>query len=57
MPTYEFVCIVCDKTENINCKYEEIDSVICSSCNYVMKRSFKFGSVAFRGSGFYSTDK
>ena len=57
MPTYEFTCITCDKTLTVTCKYEEIDAITCPDCKESMKRSYTFGAVSFKGSGFYSTDK
>ena len=55
MPTYVYSC---------DCREEEITHSIhddprikCDDCNKVMQRKMQGAYVAFKGSGFYSTDK
>jgi putative FmdB family regulatory protein len=57
MPLYEFTCIPCDRTLTISASYEEIEGLTCPDCKEILKRSFTFGAVAFKGSGFYRNDK
>jgi putative FmdB family regulatory protein len=57
MPTYEFTCIDCDKTITATMKYDDIDTFTCTECGNAMNRSYSFGAVSFKGSGFYTTDK
>lgn len=56
MPAYEFTCLPCDKTLTVSCRYEEIETITCPDCGEQMKRSYSFGAVTFKGSGFYKTD-
>lgn len=57
MPAYEFTCLPCDKTLTVSCRHEEIETITCPECGEQMKRSYSFGAVTFKGSGFYRTDK
>ena len=60
MPIYEFECTN-DKCE-ANLRYEkefsinEDHEVICGFCNELMRKIYSSIGVAFKGSGFYSTD-
>jgi putative FmdB family regulatory protein len=58
MPTYSYKCGNCDEIrfEIRNMSDSELE-ILCRECSEPMKRVFDFGSVAFKGSGFYSTDK
>jgi putative FmdB family regulatory protein len=57
MPLYEFTCINCDRTLTISASYDELDGLTCPDCKEILKRSYTFGAVSFKGSGFYATDK
>jgi putative FmdB family regulatory protein len=57
MPLYEFTCIPCDRTLTITASYDELEGLTCPDCKEILKRSYTFGAVAFKGSGFYRTDK
>lgn len=62
MPTYEYICPTCQKTENYHHKMNETISPLCIPCflsgnEYPMKKGFGGGSaVHFKGNGFYETD-
>jgi putative FmdB family regulatory protein len=57
MPNYEFTCLVCDKTITLTLKLTESQSITCPECGEMMRRSYNFGAITFKGSGFYRTDK
>jgi putative FmdB family regulatory protein len=57
MPMYEFTCLLCDKTLEMNLTLNAAQNVTCPECGEPMKRSYTFGAVTFNGSGFYKTDK
>jgi putative FmdB family regulatory protein len=57
MPAYEFTCLPCDKTITMTLKLIESQQITCTSCGEIMNRSYNFGAVTFKGSGFYRTDK
>lgn len=57
MPAYEFTCLVCDKTITLTLKLTDSQQITCTECGEMMKRSYNFGAVTFKGSGFYKTDK
>jgi putative FmdB family regulatory protein len=57
MPMYEFTCLLCDKTLEMNLTLDATQQVTCPECGEPMKRSYTFGAVTFNGSGFYKTDK
>jgi putative FmdB family regulatory protein len=57
MPAYEFTCLVCDKTITLTLQLTDSQQITCTDCGEMMKRSYNFGAVTFKGSGFYRTDK
>ena len=58
MPSYDYKCKGCEQTVSVIASIEaNPQAPICSACKVKMIRDYKFGSVAFRGKGFYSTDK
>ena len=57
MPLYEFTCLVCDKVLSITLGLEDRQDITCPDCGESMRRSYSFGSVTFKGKGFYKTDK
>lgn len=56
MPAYEFTCLPCDRTITVTLKLTEEQELTCPDCGDQMKRSYSFGAVTFKGSGFYKTD-
>lgn len=59
MPKYEYVCINCDISVEINRGFNDEEEIpACSECGYRMARSWNSSpSIVFKGPGFYSTDK
>ncbi len=58
MPIYDYECKYCEQTATVGVRlHEEMQIPTCPNCKQEMIRDYKFGSVAFRGEGFYSTDK
>jgi putative FmdB family regulatory protein len=57
MPAYEFTCLPCDKTLTMTLSLSDPQHITCPDCGEAMKRSYSFGAVTFKGSGFYRTDK
>jgi putative FmdB family regulatory protein len=58
MAIYEYTCGVCDKSVTITRSITDPDgSYACDACDLPLKRVYALPGVAFRGSGFYSTDK
>jgi putative FmdB family regulatory protein len=57
MPAYEFTCLPCDKTITVTLSLTGSQQISCPDCAEIMKRSYNFGAVTFKGSGFYRTDK
>jgi putative FmdB family regulatory protein len=56
MPTYQYVCIECDLSQDLKRHVDDRDNpVMCEKCGYVMKRTFNASPIQFKGSGFYST--
>jgi putative FmdB family regulatory protein len=57
MPTYEYACIECDKSEEISRGFNDPESIPpCPSCGYSMTRVYNPVGIQFKGSGFYKTD-
>lgn len=57
MPTYEYACITCDKSEEITRKFDDEEIIPpCPICGYKMARAYSAPGVQFKGSGFYKTD-
>lgn len=57
-PVYAYKCPKCDLSVIEDRYIDDRDNLTeCVDCKVLMKRLLNFGSVAFRGSGFYSTDK
>jgi len=58
MPIYEYTCKNCDTTVSEVRPLGESDShPPCPTCAELMVRSYQFGSVTFKGSGFYKNDQ
>ena len=57
MPNYEYSCSSCNKSTEVNRKFDEKEIIPpCPSCGYKMTRSYGAVGVQFKGSGFYKTD-
>ena len=57
-PMYSYYCPKCGVVVLDHRTMDERDKVNpCLFCDVPLKRDLGFGSVAFKGSGFYSTDK
>lgn len=59
MPIYEYKCISCEEKFMIikTADARDEDLPKCRYCDSDIKRVYSNVGVAFRGSGFYSTDK
>lgn len=59
MPVYEYKCIECDTKQTLVKAADDRDKDLpsCKSCNGNIKRVYSNVGIAFKGSGFYSTDK
>jgi putative FmdB family regulatory protein len=57
MPTYEFGCIECDYTKEVNRPMANAsDSEVCEKCGYAMVKVYNSFGIQFKGTGFYKTD-
>ena len=57
MAIYEYACIECDKTTEVNRGMNEPESIPpCPLCGYSMTRVYNSFGISLKGSGFYSTD-
>jgi putative FmdB family regulatory protein len=56
MPTYTYECL-CGQTNDVQHSIHEDPKIECNHCGGGMSRKPAVAAVAFRGSGFYSTDK
>lgn len=57
MPIYEYVCIECDKSQEITRGFHDPEVIPpCPNCGYHMIRSYTAPGVHFKGTGFYKTD-
>ena len=56
MPTYLYEC-VCGQAYDVSHSIHDDPKITCDYCRGGMVRKPGVAAVAFRGSGFYSTDK
>jgi len=57
MPTYEYTCIECEESQDVNRGFNDPEVIPpCSSCGYKMVRVYTPTGIQFKGSGFYKTD-
>jgi putative FmdB family regulatory protein len=57
MATYEYACIECDESIEVNRGMTEKELVTpCPKCGYSMSRIWNAPGIQFKGSGFYKTD-
>lgn len=58
MPSYEYKCAECGETATLVTRItEQLIIPVCFKCKVEMKRDYRFGSVQFKGSGFYSNER
>lgn len=58
MPTYDYQCAECDKTEQVTRgMFDPEIAPACPKCSQPMKRKFTSPPTKFKGSGFYTNDK
>jgi len=56
MPKYEYTCMNCDTTIEIDRSIHATEEVpICENCGYKMNRSYSTFGITFKGGGFYKT--
>ena len=55
MPTYEYKCVKCSKTQEHNRGVDNRDDEVLCECGEPMKRSFNAVPIKFNAPGFYST--
>ena len=56
MPTYAYMCRDCGHTFDIVQKMTEDTLTICPRCGGRLRKVFAAPAIAFKGSGFYTTD-
>lgn len=57
MPLYEYICRKCDLKKEVLCKCEERDKPqTCPKCLGRMELLLSAANLAFKGTGFYTTD-
>jgi putative FmdB family regulatory protein len=55
MPVYELKCEDCSKVIEVSCSYSKRPKK-CSECGGKLSQVFYPPAIAFKGSGFYTTD-
>jgi putative FmdB family regulatory protein len=57
MPTYEYACVECDKTQEVTRSFKDTEiKPPCPQCGYAMTRVFNTFGINLKGGGYYSTD-
>ena len=56
MPTYDYTCELGHELE-VTHSVHQMPTVPCPSCAKEMKKKITIPAIAFRGKGFYTTDK
>jgi len=56
MPTYEYACKSCGKHLEVQQSFTDDSLTTCPSCGGPLRKVFGNIAIAFKGSGFYSTD-
>ena len=57
MPNYDYKCVICEHTKEINKSISESNNVeLCEKCGAAMIKQFGTFGIQFKGSGFYKTD-
>lgn len=56
MPTYEYKCVICDATKEVQKPISEASIVELCDCGSAMIKQYGTFGIQFKGSGFYKTD-
>ena len=56
MPTYEYVCLSCDRHFEVYQSFSDEPLRTCEVCGGPLRRVFHPVGIVLKGSGFYSTD-
>ena len=51
MPKYDFTCIECDKTVEVELPITSSETPACEGCGYHMIKSYTAPSIHFKGGG------
>lgn len=58
MPSYDYKCKTCDNSVTLVTGIKEQHEIpSCAKCKADMVREYGLGTITFKGSGFYRTDK
>jgi len=58
MPVYSYTCDKCGRKQDVRTDLDKADlPQHCPKCKTAMRKLLGFGGVAFKGNGFYTTDK
>lgn len=57
MPTYEYACRDCGHTFEIVQSMQDDALTVCPECGGALRKVFAPPAIAFKGSGFYTTDQ
>jgi putative FmdB family regulatory protein len=55
MPTYDFICPICNKIEEKFFSVYSNHTTFCDVCKVEMEKTFQPTPVHFKGTGFYKT--
>lgn len=55
MPTYDFICPICNKVEEKFFSVYSNHTTFCDVCKVEMEKTFQPTPVHFKGTGFYKT--
>jgi len=57
VPVYEYRCVLCEHTKEINKPISEATMVeLCGKCGAAMIKQYSSFGIQFKGTGFYKTD-
>lgn len=56
MPTYQYVCLACEKPLEVFQAFTEDALTTCPECGGELRKIFSAAGVVFKGGGFYRTD-
>src|SRR5262245_31783970 len=56
MPTYEYVCLSCERHFEVYQSFSDEPLTVCEVCGGPLRRVFHPVGIVLKGSGFYSTD-
>jgi putative FmdB family regulatory protein len=56
VPNYDYKCVICEHTKEVNKPFSEASMVeLCDKCGAAMTKQFGTFGIQFKGGGFYST--